>query len=116
MEEVEYLHGAPTPGAPWLLLCRNSDVLNAGQPTNYDNLYTDLMRTYRDVAGTAMSIEGAAGIVFPHPNAVAKSWRAVMRSRESSQSFPHCFIEAMLRHLASRVASAARLLRARRLS
>jgi hypothetical protein len=26
MEEVKYLHGASTPGAPWLLLCRNSDV------------------------------------------------------------------------------------------
>jgi hypothetical protein len=60
IEEVEYLHGASTsgstPGAPWLLLCRNSDVLNAGQPTNYDNSYIDLMRTYRDAARTAMSI------------------------------------------------------------
>jgi hypothetical protein len=36
IEEVEYLHGAstsePTPGAPWLLLYRNSDVLNDSTP------------------------------------------------------------------------------------
>jgi hypothetical protein len=62
--EVEYLHGASTsestPGAPWLLLRGNSDMLNAGQPTNYDNSYIDLMRTYRDAARTAMSIADAA--------------------------------------------------------
>jgi hypothetical protein len=41
---------------PWW----NSDLLNAdvstGQPTNYDNAYVDLMRTYRDAARTAMSV------------------------------------------------------------
>jgi hypothetical protein len=68
MEEVKYLHGAPTTGAPWILLRRNSDVLNAGQPTNYDSLYIiDMMRTYRHAADTATSIEDAAGIAVPHP-------------------------------------------------
>jgi hypothetical protein len=54
-------------------------MLNAGQPTNYDNSYIDLMRTYRDAARTAMSIADAAGIAPPHPNAVAKSWRVAVR-------------------------------------
>jgi hypothetical protein len=35
MGEVEHLHGLSTLApAPWLLLCRNSDLLGAGQPTN----------------------------------------------------------------------------------
>jgi hypothetical protein len=52
MEDVEYLHGAPTPGAPWLLLCRNSDMLLAGQPTSYDDLYMDMMQTYTGMRPT----------------------------------------------------------------
>jgi hypothetical protein len=40
MGEAEHLHGVSTLApAPWLLLCRNSDLLGAGQPTNYDNSY-----------------------------------------------------------------------------
>ena len=74
---MKSVHGVSL--APWLLLCRNSDVLNAGQPTNYDNSYIDLMRTYRDAARTAMSIADAAGIASPHPNAVAKSWRVAVQ-------------------------------------
>ena len=74
------MHGVSTLApAPWLLLCRNSDMLDAGQPINYDNSYIGLMRTYRDAARIAMSIAGAAGIASPHPNAVAKSWGIGMR-------------------------------------
>jgi hypothetical protein len=54
-------------------------VLHAGQPTSYDDLYTDMMRTYRHAADTATPIEDAAGIAFPHPRAVAKSWRVAER-------------------------------------
>jgi hypothetical protein len=79
MEEVEYLHGTPAPGAPGLLLCRHSDALHAGEPTCYDDKYTDMMHMYRYAADTATSIEDAAGIAFPHPRAVAKSWRVAER-------------------------------------
>jgi hypothetical protein len=80
MGKVEHLHGMlGQEPAPWLLLCRDSDLLNAdgstGQPTNYDNAYVDLMRTYRDAARTAMSVADAAGIASPHPHAVSKSWK-----------------------------------------
>jgi hypothetical protein len=44
MGEVECLHGVPTLApAPWLLLCRNSDMPDAGQPINYDNSYIGLI-------------------------------------------------------------------------
>jgi hypothetical protein len=80
MGEVEHLHGISTLApAPWLLLCRNSDLLGAGQPTNYDNSYVGLMWAYRDAARAAMSIADAAGIASPHPNTVAKSWRLALR-------------------------------------
>ena len=71
-----------------ILLCRNSDVLNAGQPANYGNSYIDLMRTYRDAARTAMSIADAAGIASPHRNAVVKSWRVAIRLESTSWNPP----------------------------
>jgi hypothetical protein len=64
MREVEHLHGMiGQEPAPWLLLCRDSDLLNAdgstGQPTGYDKAYVDLMQTYRNAARTAMSVADA---------------------------------------------------------
>jgi hypothetical protein len=84
MGEVEHLHGVlGQEPAPWLLLCRDSDLLNAdgstGQPINYDNAYVDLMRAYRDAARTAMSVADAAGMASPHPHAGSKSWRIALQ-------------------------------------
>jgi hypothetical protein len=67
MEDVEYLHGASAPGAPWLLLCRGSDALFAGEPISHDDPYMDMIRMYRHAADTAMSIEDAAGIAHSPP-------------------------------------------------
>jgi hypothetical protein len=59
MREVEHLHVMlGQEPAPWLLLCRDSDLLNtdgstAGLPTGYDKVYVDLMQTYRNTARTA---------------------------------------------------------------
>ena len=85
MREVEHLHGmlAQEP-APWLLLCRGSDLLNTdgstGLPTGYDKVYVDLMQTYRNAARTAMSVADTAGrVASPHPQAVALSWRIALQ-------------------------------------
>jgi hypothetical protein len=50
MREVEHLHGMlGQEPAPWLLLCRDSDLLNTdgstGLPTGYDKVHVDLMQT-----------------------------------------------------------------------
>ena len=64
--EVEHLHGMHgQEPAPWLLLCRDSDLLNTDGstelPTGYDKVYMDLMQTYRNAARTAMSVADTAG-------------------------------------------------------
>ena len=80
MREVEHLHGMHgQEPAPWLLLCRDSDLLNTDgyddRPTGYDKVYVDLMQTYRNAARTAMSVADTAGrVASPHPQAVALSW------------------------------------------
>ena len=70
--------------APWLLLCRDSDLLNtdgyADRPTGYDKVYVDLMQTYRNAARTAMSVADTADrVASPHPQAVALSWRIALQ-------------------------------------
>jgi hypothetical protein len=83
MREVEHLHGMlGQEPAPWLLLCRDSDLLNADTelPTGYDKVYADLMQTYRNAARTAMSVADTAGrVASPHPQAVALSWRIALQ-------------------------------------
>ena len=59
--EVEHLHGMrDQEPAPWLLLCRDSDLLNtdgyADRPTSYDKAYIDLMQAYRNAARMIMSV------------------------------------------------------------
>ena len=72
MREVEHLHGMHgQEPAPWLLLCKDGDLLNtdgyADRPTGYDKVYVDLMQTYRNAARTAMSVADTAGrVASPH--------------------------------------------------
>jgi hypothetical protein len=64
MEDVEHIHdGLSSPGSPWLLLCRGSNILFAWSPISYayDGSYVDLISRYRKAADTAMAIEAAAG-------------------------------------------------------
>jgi hypothetical protein len=85
MREVEHLHGMlGQEPAPWLLLCRDIDLLNTdgstGLPTGYDRVYVDLMQTYRNAARTAMSVADMAGrVASPHLHAVALSWRIALQ-------------------------------------
>jgi hypothetical protein len=87
MREAEHLHGMfGQEPAPWLLLCRDIDLLNtdgsAGLPTGYDKVYVDLciMQTYMNAARTAMSVADTAGrVASPHPQAVALSWRIALQ-------------------------------------
>jgi hypothetical protein len=80
MREVEHLHGMHgQEPAPWLLLCRDIDLLNtdgsAELPTGYDKVHIDLMQTYRNAARTAMSVADTADrVASPHPQSVALSW------------------------------------------
>jgi hypothetical protein len=83
--EVEYLHGMRgQEPAPWLLLCRDSDLLNtdgyADRPTSYDKVYIDLMQAYRNAARITMSVADSMGrVASPHPDATALTWRTALK-------------------------------------
>jgi hypothetical protein len=69
--------------APWLLLCRDSDLLNtdgyADRPTSYDKVYVDLMQAYRNAARIVMSVADSMGrVASPHPDATALAWRIAL--------------------------------------
>jgi hypothetical protein len=77
--EVEYLHGMRgQEPAPWLLLCRDSDLFNtdgyADRPTSYDKVYVDLMQAYRNAARTAMSVADRMGRAAPPPPRMHWRW------------------------------------------
>jgi hypothetical protein len=72
--------------APWLLLCRDSDLLNtdgyADRPTSYDKAYIDLMQAYRNAARMIMSVADSMWHYkqrWTHPDATALTWRIALK-------------------------------------